>query len=157
MDADGAIKFDLGSPFEKQFLCIEATTLGQVTAYQVLQVEVCGSEQISLIDQNNMGTIVKLYDNNSGGGIETVDVAELGFEFKSSRANCPPVSYTLLTSTSQPYTGSDLTVSGTISDIKVHINTLSWLRQEFFYLKVASLNSPLSAKLPLNVTVCGYE
>lgn len=49
MNAQKTIEFNLNTPFEVQYMCLEATsTKGFVKAHQILEVEVCGSEIISL-------------------------------------------------------------------------------------------------------------
>ena len=81
-------------------------TIGGVEAFQMLQIEILGSERIELIGS---GSIIKLFSYSETN--QNINVAQEGFSFESESEEAPIIGYKLFDSNLQEYVGDQLSLS----------------------------------------------
>jgi hypothetical protein len=133
-----------------QTLCLEATTLGQVSSFQKFTIEVCGSEIIGLSPSSGVVGI----QLNKTDEMNVYSLSDLGFSFSSDRSNCPISSYELLQSDLSLFSGPKLVVDEQTGSLLVDT---SFAIDFSGFIAAYSYNKLHQSLLPVEIHVCGYE
>ena len=145
------------NPMATTILCLKATTKGQVTASQQLTVEICGDEDI-YYSRSLPFTRYFTFDKTITSQVQVVSLATLGFNFATSRVNCP-ISFKFVqqqdNGQESDFTGPELSIDQSSGEISVDTSIPMALKG---FVTAYSYNSNTVVKSDMiYIEVCGFE